>query len=126
MAAIYEDAHLLAAATAVTNLGNRIGLFATNTKVGGAGVAVADTTWAAATKVNDGGVDYGQREGSTVTITIPPGTVANGTTINRYGIFNGTTLLRKVDLPISLVVNDGSQEVKMDVKPIYRYRPADS
>lgn len=123
MAAIYEDAHLLACATAITNLGNRIGLYATNTRVG---TVYADTTWGAATKVTDGGIDYGQRTGSTVTVTVPPGTVANGTVINRYGIFNGTTLLRKVDMPIAVTVNDGSQQVQIDVQPVYRYRTADN
>ncbi|AKJ71823.1 hypothetical protein TIN4_26 [Tsukamurella phage TIN4] len=118
MPAEYEDAHLIAAATAITNLGNRIGLFYGNTRVG---TVYTDTTWGTATAVTDNGERKGRRPGSNVTINVPASTVPNGTVIDKYGVFNGTTLLRKVPLTVSQVVNDGSQAFSIDVTPVYLY-----
>lgn len=116
MAVQYVAAHRRACAQAVTALGNRIGLFYGATRVG---TVYADSAWGTAV---DGANNYAEVTGSTVTITIPGGTVPNGTVINRYGVFNGTTLLRTNDLPVSLTVNDGSQTLQVDVTPTYRYK----
>lgn len=115
----YQAAHRRGCCAAITALGVRIGLYAGATRVG---TVYADTTWAAPVDVTESGVDKAQSTGSQVTITIPGGTVANGTVINRYGVFNGTTLLRTEALPVSLTVNDGSQQVQVDVTPIFKYR----
>lgn len=117
--ATYQDAHLIACANAIKALGNRIGLYVGATRVG---TVYADTTWGAAAKVTEDGFDWGKTIGSTVTITVPGGTVSNGTTIDRYGILNGTTLLRTEALNVSQVVNDGSVSFSIDVTPIFRYR----
>ncbi|WEV84070.1 hypothetical protein N855_gp26 [Mycobacterium phage Muddy] len=117
--AVYQDAHRNACANAIVALGNRIGLYMDTTRVG---TVYADTTWGGAAKVTEGGIDKAVSTGSTVTITVPGGTVSNGAVINRYGIFNGSTLLRTEALPVSLTVNDGSQEFKMDVTPQFKYR----
>lgn len=119
---VYEDAHLLACANAITALGNRIGLYAGATKVGSAAVAVADTTWGTTAKITESGVDYARRPGSTVTITIPATTVGNGTVITHYGILNGTTLLRRVLLDVALTINNGAKEAKIDITPEFLYR----
>lgn len=116
---VYQPAHRRACAEAITALGNRIGLYAGSTRVG---TVYADTTWGAATDITEGGVDKAQVTGSTVTITIPAGTVANGTVIDGYGIFSGSTLLRRNTLPVSLTINDGSQQVQVDVTPVFTYR----
>lgn len=116
---IYADAHRNACANAITALGNRIGLYAGATRVG---TVYSDTTWAGAVKITEATVDKAQATGSTVTISIPGGTVANGTVIDGYGIFNGTTLLRRETLPVSLTINDGSQPVQVDVTPVFKYR----
>lgn len=68
------------------------------------------------------GADKAVATGSKVTITVPASTVPNGTTINRYGIFNGSTLLRTNDLPISLVVNQNTDAFQVDVTPVFKYR----
>ena len=115
----YVDAHRNACANAITALGNRIGLYYGSTRVG---TVYADTTWGAAAKVTEGGFDWAKATGSTVTISVPASTVANGTVIDGYGIFNGTTLLRRSDLPISLTINDGSQAFQVDVTPTFKYR----
>ncbi|AMS02107.1 hypothetical protein BJD69_gp23 [Mycobacterium phage Xeno] len=117
--ATYEAAHRRACASAICALGNRIGLYSNSTRVG---TVYADTTWGSATDITEGGVDKAQVTGSTVTITIPGGTVSNGTVINGYGVFNGSTLLRRETLPASIAVNDGSQELKVDVTPRFKYR----
>ncbi len=120
MTATYADAHLLACADAICALGNRIGLYYGSTRVG---TVYADTTWGAAAKVTEDGFTWGKKIGSTVTISVPASTVANGTTIDGYGIFNGATLLRRETMPLSIIVNDGSQAFTVDVTPIFRYRP---
>lgn len=116
---VYEAAHRRACAQAITALGNRIGLYTGATRVG---TVYADTTWGAATDITEGGIAKAQVTGSTVTITIPGGTVANGAVVDGYGIFNGTTLLRRNTLPVSLTINDGSQQVQVDVTPVFKYR----
>ncbi|NOQ61789.1 hypothetical protein [Mycolicibacterium fortuitum] len=115
----YADAHRNACANAITALGNRIGLYYGSTRVG---TVYADTTWGSAAKVTEGGYDWGKATGSTVTISVPASTVPNGTVIDGYGIFNGTTLLRRELLPISLTINDGSQAFQVDVTPTFKYR----
>ncbi|QNJ56842.1 hypothetical protein SEA_REINDEER_32 [Mycobacterium phage Reindeer] len=115
----YQAAHRRACASAITALGNRIALYSGSTRVG---TVYADTTWGEAADINEGGVDKAQVTGSQVTITIPAGTVSNGTTIDRYGILNGSTLLRTEILPVSLVVNDGGQEAQVQVTPRFKYR----
>jgi hypothetical protein len=121
---VYQDAHRNACANAVVALGNRIGLYAGATRVdtSPSSSVYADTTWGAAAKVTEGGIDKAVSTGSTVTISVPAGTVANGTVIDRYGIFNGTTLLRTEALPIALTINDGSQAFQVDVTPKFKYR----
>ena len=132
MASVYTDAHRNACAAAIAALGNRIGLYYGSTRVG---TVFADTTWGAAAKITEPvdatqpfhattnpNVDKARVNGTAVTLTIPPGTVPNNTTINRYGIHNGTTLLRTMDLPVSLIVNDGGQQVQVDVTPVFKYR----
>lgn len=128
----YQAAHRRACCAVITELGNRIGLFANNTRVG---IVYADSTWGAPVDITEPrdasqphhatdnpNVPKAQSTGSPVTITVPPGTVANGTVINRYGIFDGSTLLRTEALPVSLTVNDGSQQVQVDVTPRFKYR----
>lgn len=116
---VYQAAHRRACCAAITALGNRIGLYAGATRVG---TVYADTNWAAPVDLTEGGVDKAASTGSAVTITVPGGTVANGTVINGYGIFNGTTLLRTEALPVSITVNDGSQPLQLDVTPTFKYR----
>ena len=118
-ASIYEDAHFLACCNAQTALGNRIGLYKANgaTRVG---TVYTDTTWGGAAKINDGGTVYARSTGSTVTIVVPAGTCSNGDVISHYGVFNGSTLLRRKDLPFSIVVNDATQAVNIDVQPIHQ------
>lgn len=120
MVAVYADAHMLACADAIKALGNRVGLYYGSTRVG---TVYADTTWGAAAKVTEDSNTWGKVVGSTVTISVPASTVANGTVIDGYGIFNGTTLLRRELMPLSIVVNDGAQAFTVDVTPIFRYRP---
>lgn len=119
MAVEYQAAHRRACCAAITALGNRIGLYAGATRVG---TAYADTSWG--TPVDGAGGDAGKAisTGTKVTITVPAAAVSNGTIINRYGIFNGATLLRTNDLPISLTVNDGSEAFQVDVTPTFKYR----
>jgi len=81
-----------------------------------------DTTWGAAAKATEDDYTWGKITGSTVTINVPGGTVPNEAVVDGYGIFSGTTLLRRETLPISLTVNDGSQAFAVDVTPSYRYR----
>ncbi|AXQ63205.1 hypothetical protein I5G72_gp71 [Mycobacterium phage Collard] len=127
----YQAAHRRACSAAITALGNRIGLFTGATRVG---TVSGDTTWGTPADINEAVdprlpvsgsnpvVDKAQVTGSTVTITVPGGTVADGAVIDRYGVFNGTTLLRTEALPVSLTVNDGSQQVQVDVTPVFKYR----
>ncbi|AXC38106.1 hypothetical protein SEA_MULCH_28 [Gordonia phage Mulch] len=120
MASTYTDAHRNACAAAIAALGNRVGLY---TSAGArVGTVFADTTWGAAAKVTEDGFDWGKVNGSQVTITVPAGTVADGTQITRYGIHNGTTLLRSEDLPVGLTINDGDVAFSVDVTPSFRYR----
>ena len=119
MATIYQDAHLLACVSSIAALGNRIGLYVGGTRVG---TVYADTTWGSAAKVTEDGFTWGKVIGSAGTITVPGGTVSNGTIIDRYGIHNGSTLLRTELLPVSLVINDGSQAFSVDVTPVTRLR----
>ncbi|MFD7247956.1 hypothetical protein ACFV6Y_39175 [Streptomyces massasporeus] len=132
----YQAAHRRAYCAAGTALGNRIGLFANNTRIDTTPSSVfGDTAWGAPVDINEPrdpkqpahatnnpNVDKAQSTGSTVTITIPAGTVANGTVINRYGVFNGATLLRTEELSMSLVINDGSQVAQVDVTPRHKFR----
>ncbi|MGA5542691.1 hypothetical protein ACPCIR_12635 [Mycobacterium sp. NPDC051198] len=128
----YQAAHRRACCAAITALGGRIGLFYGATRVG---TVYADTTWAAPVDINEPrdpsqpyhatnnpNVDKASSTGSGVTISVTASTVPNGTVINRYGIFNGTTLLRTEALPISLTINDGSQPFQVDVTPTFKYR----
>lgn len=126
----YQAPHRRACCAAITALGNRIGLFAGTTRVG---TAYADTTWATPVDINEAinpaqpvsganpAIDKAASTGSLVTISVPGGTVANGTVINRYGVFNGATLLRTEALPVSLTVNDGSQPLQVDVTPTFKF-----
>ncbi|AMU76963.1 hypothetical protein [Mycobacteroides abscessus] len=126
----YQGAHRRACCAAITALGNRIGLFAGSTRVG---TAYADTTWTTPVDINEAinpaqpvsgtnpAIDKAASTGSLVTISVPGGTVANGTVINRYGVFNGATLLRTEALPVSLTVNDGSQPLQVDVTPTFKF-----
>lgn len=115
----YQAAHRRGCCAAITALGTRIGLYANTTRVG---TVYADTTWATPVDINESGIDKAASTGTQVTITIPGGTVTNGTVINRYGIFNGTTLLRTEALPVSMTINDGSQALQVDVTPTFKYR----
>ena len=116
---VYQAAHRRACCAAITALGNRIGLYYGATRVG---TAYADTAWGTPTDITEASIDKAQSVGSTVTISVPASTVPNGTVIDRYGVFNGTTLLRTEALPISLVINDGSQDFQVDVTPRFKYR----
>lgn len=132
----YQAPHRRGCCAAITALGARVALFAGSTRVDTTPTSsvYADTTWGSPVDINEAVnpsqpvsgsnplVDKAQATGSTVTITIPAGTVANGTVINRYGIFNGSTLLRTEALPVSLTVNDGSQAFQVDVTPTFKYR----
>ncbi|UYL86880.1 hypothetical protein SEA_RAVENCO17_27 [Gordonia phage RavenCo17] len=117
----YQDAHLLAATAAITALGNRIGLYVGGTRVG---TVYVDTSWGAPEKVTEDGFVWGKATGSAGTITVPGGTLSNGAVIDRYGILNGSTLLRTEALPVALTINDGSQSFSVDVTPIFRLRAA--
>lgn len=119
MAATYTDAHRNACCSAVTALGAVIGLYAGSNRVG---TVAATTTWGAPAKATEGGYDWAKSVGSLVTLTVPAGTVANGTVVDGYGVHSGTTLLRRQTLPVALTVNDGSQSFQVDVTPVYRYR----
>ncbi|AOE44538.1 hypothetical protein SEA_JUMBO_27 [Gordonia phage Jumbo] len=119
MPVTYTDAHRNAAAMAIAGLGNRVGLYVGSTRVG---TVYADTTWGAAVKITESSVDKAQTTGSKVTISVPGGTLANGSIIDHYGIHNGTTLLRRIPLPQSVVVNDGSQGFDIDVTPVLKFR----
>lgn len=121
MATTYSDAHLLDCTDGVKVLGSRVGLYVGATRVG---TVYADTTWGTSAKITEDGYTWGKTTGSAVTITVPGGTLSNGSVVDGYGIFNGTTLLRRTLLPVSLTINDGSQPFSVDVTPIYRYRPA--
>ncbi|WP_396902682.1 hypothetical protein [Mycolicibacterium sp.] len=128
----YQAAHRRAACAAITALGNRIGLYYGTTRVG---TAYSDTTWATPTDISepvnpalpaDPGsnptVAKAQSVGSDVTIAVPANTVPNGTVIDRYGIHNGTTLLRTEKLSVAMVINDGSQAFQAQVTPRFKYR----
>lgn len=115
----YQATHRRACCAAITALGNRIGLYSGSTRVG---TVFGDTTWGTPTDVTEAGTAKAQAVGSTVTITIPAGTLANGAVINRYGIHNGSTLLRTEALAVSITVNDGSQALSVDVTPTFKYR----
>ncbi|MCC9182555.1 hypothetical protein [Mycolicibacterium mageritense] len=121
---VYQAAHRRACCAAITALGARIGLYAGSTRVDTTPTSsvYADTTWGAPADITEGGIDKAQSVGSTVTISVPAGTVANGTVIDGYGIFNGATLLRRETLPIALTINDGSQAFQVDVTPRFKYR----
>lgn len=120
MASTYTDAHRNACANAIAALGNRIGLYVGATRVG---TVYADTTWGSAAKVTEDGYDWAKIIGSTGTITVPANTLStNGTVIDRYGIHNGSTLLRTEALPVALTINDVTQAFSLDVTPILRYR----
>ena len=124
MANVYEDTYLTQGVTALSALGNRIGLF---TSAGvRVGTVYADTTWGTATVTGTAPARKGVRTGSKVTINVPASTVATGTVISHYGIFNGTTLLRKVDLkPLTATVSDGSQAFDIDVTPTMEFDPTE-
>ncbi|RPA58609.1 hypothetical protein EF294_15750 [Gordonia oryzae] len=121
MSNIYDDDYLTGGADALAALGNRIGLYLSDgSRVGptSGSVIYADTTWGAAALSGTGGARVATKIGSKVTITVPGGTVANGAVISHYGIHNGTTRLRRVDLkPLTATVSDGSQAFTIDVTP---------
>jgi len=71
--------------------------------------------------VTNPNIDKAAATGSTVTITVPAATVANGTAIDTYAIFNGTTLLRTQTLPVTLTVNDNTQPLQIDVTPTFSF-----
>lgn len=119
MAVQYQAKHRRDCAQAITDLGNRIGLYSGSTRVG---TVYTDTTWGAAVDGSGPDAGYAVVTGSKVTIDVPASTVSDNTTIDRYGIFNGSTLLRTNDMPVSLVVNDGSKSFQVDVTPEFKYR----
>lgn len=124
MANVYEDGFLTAAANAIAGLGNRIGLYtSTGARVG---TVYTDTTWGTTTLSGSGAARKAEKPGSEVEITVPGGTVPNGTQITQYGVLNGTTLQRRVDLePLTLTVNDGSKEFKVKVTPKIEFNPVE-
>lgn len=128
----YQPAHRRSACAAITALGNRVGLYYGNTRVG---TAYADTTWGEPTDISEPidptlpadpvenpTVVKAQSVGSTVTIAVPANAVPNGTVIDRYGIHNGTTLLRSEKLSIAMIINDASQAFSAEVTPKFKYR----
>lgn len=119
MAVSYVAEHRRACAQAIVALGNRIGLYYGSTRVG---TVYADTTWGSAADGTGDDANKAVVTGSTVTVNVPGGTVPNGTVINRYGIFNDSTLLRTNDLPVALTVNDAAQALQVDVTPIFKYK----
>lgn len=119
MTATYTDSHRNDCAAAVTSLGNTIGLYAGSTRVG---TVAATTTWGTPSKVTDSGYTWAKSVGSTVTLTVPGGTLTNNTTIDGYGVHNGTTLLRRNTLPVSLTVGNAAEAFSVDVTPEYWYR----
>lgn len=124
MANIYEDSYLTAGVNALAGTGNRIGLYlSTGARVG---TVYADTTWAAAVLSGSGASRVATRTGSEVTITVPSGTLAAGAQITHYGVLNGTTLLRKVDLePVSITVNRADMTFDVRVTPTLEFNPAE-
>ncbi len=122
MANIYEDGFISGAASAIAALGNRIGLYlGTGTRVG---TVYADTTWGSPALSGSGGTRKATVTGSEVTVNVTGGLLSNGDQITHYGILNGTTLLRKIDLePVSLTVNDGAQAFPVRVTPVIEFDP---
>ncbi|MFN3005152.1 hypothetical protein [Mycolicibacterium wolinskyi] len=128
----YQAAHRRAAASAICALGNRIGLYAGATRVG---TVFADTTWGTAADITEA-VDPTQPvdpvenpevpkaivPGSQVMISVAANTVDDGTIIDRYGVHNGSTLLRTAPLQIAMIINDGSQAFQVNVTPSFKYR----
>ena len=124
MANVYEDGFLTGGVNALAALGNRIGLYtSTGARVG---TVYADTTWAAAVLSGSGNARKASRTGSEVTITIPASTVTAGTAITHYGVLNGSTLLRRVDLqPVSLTVNRADMAFDVKVTPSLEFDPVE-
>ncbi len=124
MANIHEDPYLTAGVNALAGTGNRIGLYlSTGTRVG---TVYADTTWAAAVLSGSGANRVATRTGSEVTITVPSGALSAGEQITHYGVFNGSTLLRRVDLePVSITVNRGDMAFDVRVTPSIEFNPAE-
>lgn len=125
MANVYEDVFLTQGVDAVAALGNRIGLYTS----GGArvGTAYADTTWGSAAVLSGAGNDRkATKTGSEVSIAVPASAVTAGTTITHYGVLNGSTLLRRVDLePVSIVVNRADMAFEVRVTPILEFNPVE-
>lgn len=120
MANIYEDTYLEQGVNALAALGNRIGLYRQNGTR--AGTAFADTTWGAAALSGSGASRKATSTGSEVTVTVPAGVLSAGDVITHYGILNGNTLLRRVDLePVSLTVNRGDMAVPVRVTPVLEF-----
>ena len=121
---IYEDAYLTAGVNALAGTGNRIGLYKSNgTRVG---TVYADTTWAAAVLSGSGGAKVATRTGSEVTITVPSGACAAGDVITHYGVLNGTTLLKRIELePVSLTVNRADMAFDVRVTPSLIFDPVE-
>lgn len=124
MANVYEDGFLTGSVNAIAALGNRIGLYlSTGTRVG---TAYADTTWGAAVLSGTGDARKASRTGSEVTVTVPASTVAVGAVITHYGVLNGSTLLRRVDLePVSLTINRADLPFDVRITPTIEFNPAE-
>lgn len=116
----WTDAHRRAACAAIAALANTIGLL----KEDGArvGTVSGTTTWGTPADHTDGGIVWARSLGSTVALTIPAGTLNNGDTITHYGIYSGSTLLRKRALPFAMVVSDAAQQGLVDVTPQLWFR----
>ena len=86
----------------------------------------AQTTWGAPADYNFESETWARSAGSTVSLTIPAGAVANGTVISHYAILTdntaSATVCRKRQLSMSQVVNDGSRPASIDVTPEFIFR----
>lgn len=124
MANSYEDTYLTQGVNALAALGNRIGLYlSTGARVG---TVFADTTWGTAALSGSGNDRVATRTGSEAIIVVPGGTLSNGAVITHYGIHNGTTLLRRVDLqPVTLTINNGSLAFPVRVTPVLDFNPTE-
>lgn len=124
MSNIYEDTYITQGVNALAALGNRIGLYLSNGNR--VGTAYADTTWGTSVLSGSGAARKATRTGSEVTINIPASTLSAGDVITHYGILNGTTLLRRIDLePVSLTVNRGDMSFDVRVTPNIEFNPTE-
>lgn len=110
----WEDAPLISATKTVAELWKRVGLYKGAVRVG---TVYTDTTWDNGAIVTESGNKYGKCIGAMVPIVVPAGTLTNGDVITHYGLLNGTTLSRRKDLPYSVVVNDATKAITINVTP---------